>query len=684
MAQRILVLEKDTNFLRELESGFSRYGAAVEVVQDGDASVARAKAQPTALVLLSADAMNAPGEAFLVCKRFKSDDDLSKIPFVIMGGSQHAESFESHKKLKRRADEYVKLPMGFDELVTKLTPLVPLEREASNDGDGMDVDADIDAFADNAFDDLLQEEPKKVSEPPKPAAKAAAAPAAPVAPAAPSAPAINNAAQEQELARLKAQLDQLTARAEGAEKRADTAEKRAEAAEKRPLPTSRASVAPPGAGVSSRDYLEMREQLNRKDKEILGLRDEVTTRDRQLLDASDKSLELERAQANLHDELAASQRQLDEAQGKIKAYETDREAVAKRLEDLKGRLGRAEEKGKKLEDELDTARTQHASESAEVKAAHDKKVSDLENNAASEMARLRAANAMQVSDLETKHANALSSAESKAHDDLAKAESKAREDLASAENRAREELASERSARENEVSALHATHQRATDELKSQHARVLSDQREAAETAHAQAVAEGLAEKTRALEEAANQHASELARKLSDAELAKNAALDGLRKELEARQAAALKETEDKHGKELAILGRKLSEAESKGSLLEERLEETEQAKQELESNLRGKIAALESDLSTRTDERDRAQNELSAARASIASHERTEAQQTARIVELEGALGSSEGRVQRQSAKLASDAELLERVRKALGISIGLLEQQKETALEE
>ncbi|MFT3921966.1 MAG: hypothetical protein QM778_05480 [Myxococcales bacterium] len=653
MAQRILVLEKDTNFLRELESGFSQYGAAVEVVQDGDASFARAKAQPTALVLLSADAMNAPGEAFLVCKRFKSDDDLSKIPFVIMGGSQLSEQFEAHKKLKRRADEYVKLPVAFDDLVSKLTPLVPLERQSAVPStDSIDVDADIDAFADSAFDDLVQSEPKPVAAkaPPAPAP----APAAPPAPAAVAAP-----ANSEELSKLKSQLEQLTARAESAEKRAESAEKKAAESEKRPV---RNSVAPPGAGVSSRDYLEMREQLNRKDKEILALRDEVTTRDRQLLDGSDKALELERAQANLHDELSGTQRQLDEAHAKIKAYETDREAVNKRLEDLKGRLGRAEEKGKKLEDELDTARTSHASETSELKAAHERKVSDLEGSAAAETARLRASHAMQVSDLETKHGDAVSALEAKN----------------------KQELSDERAARADEITGLNANHARATEELKTQHANTLSETRAAADAALARALADAAAEKAGALDEAAAQHATDLARKLGDAETAKNAALEGLRKELEARQAAALKDVEDKHGKELAILGRKLSEAESKGALLGERLEETEQAKQEMEATLRGKIAGLEGDLQGRTEERDRAQNELSAARASIASHERTEAQQTARIVELEGALADSQGQVKRQSDKLASDSELLERVRKALAISVGLLEQQRETALEE
>src|SRR5688500_1912042 len=151
MAQRILVFENDTNFLRELETGFGKYGATIEVVQDPDAALASAKASHPALVLLSVDAMREPGEAFLVCKRFKSDDDLAKVPFVIMGGRHHSESFESHKKLKkRRADEYVELPVGFDTLVGTLKQFVTLEQAAPNgasdDGDlSLDVDADIEA-----------------------------------------------------------------------------------------------------------------------------------------------------------------------------------------------------------------------------------------------------------------------------------------------------------------------------------------------------------------------------------------------------------------------------------------------------------------------------------------------------------------------------------------------------------
>ena len=42
LAQRILVFETDPNFLRELETGFGRYGAEDEVIHDPDAGLDRA------------------------------------------------------------------------------------------------------------------------------------------------------------------------------------------------------------------------------------------------------------------------------------------------------------------------------------------------------------------------------------------------------------------------------------------------------------------------------------------------------------------------------------------------------------------------------------------------------------------------------------------------------------------
>jgi chromosome segregation ATPase/DNA-binding response OmpR family regulator len=729
MAQRILVFEKDTNFLRELQTGFERYGASVEVVQDPDSVVANAKSSSTALVLVSVDAMSAPGEAFLVCKRFKSDDELSRVPFVIMGGPQHADSFGTHRKLKRRADEYVELPIKFDALVGMLKPLVPLQESSTNgaakDDDDMNlnVDADIEAFADSAFDDLVLDE-QKHAEPPKaaepsfvpkaapvpmpPAMTRPAAPASALVPPVPAA-AAPSAAQTEELAKLKKQIDELTQRAKGAEDRAQAnedklkgtedrsksaddrvkaaedrarnaeervkfAEDRAQEAEKRAKEV-RASLVPPSpaTGVSSRDYLDLREQLNRKEKELLSLRDEVTTRDRQLLDASDRALDLERAQAEVQDKLAISERELDDAQARIKSFEVDKEAVGKRLEDLKSRLARADDKGKKLEDELDTIKSSHAREVSELKTGHQARLSEIENAVGAEVARMRADHAMQME-------NATQQAER----ELSEQKSAHANELSATKSAHANELSAIKSAHSNELSSMRAVHTSLLDDERSNFAREKQEMQAGHEAASARARAEAAAEQERVLDQASRAHRAELEQKLADADLARNAALEGQKRELEAKHAGAQKEIEDRHGRELAVLGRKLSEADGKNASLTQKLDETERAKAELESTSRARVAGLEGDLKERTEQRDMAQNELSAARASISQLERTEADNVQRIGRLEAQLSLANDRLRRAEAKIRQDQELLDRVRKALGIGIGLLEQQKQNGLEE
>ncbi len=86
MAQRILVFESNSDFVSELQAGFGKYGAELDVVHSADEGLESAKAIQPDLVLLSVDALPAPGEAFLLCKKFKSDDALKSVPFVIMGG----------------------------------------------------------------------------------------------------------------------------------------------------------------------------------------------------------------------------------------------------------------------------------------------------------------------------------------------------------------------------------------------------------------------------------------------------------------------------------------------------------------------------------------------------------------------------------------------------------------------
>jgi chromosome segregation ATPase len=113
------------------------------------------------------------------------------------------------------------------------------------------------------------------------------------------------------------------------------------------------------------------------------------------------------------------------------------------------------------------------------------------------------------------------------------------------------------------------------------------------------------------------------------------------RDELARRHASELAELGDKHRQELARLGKLLSEAESRHALLEERHEDTESARAAADKRFHAAVQERD-DLLRRT-------TEIS--------------------TELE-----------RAKAKLARDEEILDRVRKAMAIGLGLLEEQKQS----
>lgn len=691
MAQRILVFEKNSDFIDELNSGFGRFGAELDIVTDPDAGLASAKGLTPDLVLLSVDAMAAPGEAFLVCKKFKSDSELKTVPFVIMGGEHHSDAFESHKKLKkRRADEYLQLPIGFDDLLTKVKPLVPLEEQNLTIGEeGENVDDEIDAFADNAFDDLMLEGEESngaaqaaapapaeeieevglddlevdlsdsvvqevdeadfsdITADSEPAEAMVAAPEPVPEPEPEPEPLVEPEVHESQVDELKEQL-------RAAEQRADDAERALKRSER---PRASASLPP---SVSSRDYLELRETLNRKEKELLALKDEITARDKQLLDASDRALELEKANADTQDKMLSIDRELADAQDKIDALEKDKAASGKRIDDLKGRLARSDKKAKKFEEELDVAKSGHAEELSSLRDAHTAKLEEVENEAAATTARLRAEHAAEVESVQEAHGA-----------ELKKAEEAQRQAMKEASD-----------AHGNEVESIKAANAASVQQLEEDHTAALSKQKDGFDADLARARADAAADKEQSLEALAREHTNELDTKTKEAQDAQEKALAGLRTELEKAQADSEKALDAKHTKELAVLGRKLSEAEANSAVLEERIEEGEQAKQDLETKMKGLIAGVEADLATRTEERDIAQNELSSARGRIEALEGSERELNESIAALEARRDGLEAKLDGAKAKIETDAELLERVRKALGIGIGLLDQQKNNSL--
>src|SRR5271167_684556 len=121
---KVLVFESDPSFAGELRTELGHLGATVQVVDDGNVGLQAATADRPDLILLSIELPRMNG--FSVCNKLKKDPQLKDVPLVIMSSESSDETFEQHKKLRTRAEDYVHKPVAFGELLQHIKGFVHL------------------------------------------------------------------------------------------------------------------------------------------------------------------------------------------------------------------------------------------------------------------------------------------------------------------------------------------------------------------------------------------------------------------------------------------------------------------------------------------------------------------------------------------------------------------------------
>src|SRR5690349_24919818 len=125
---KVLVFESDPSFAGELRTELGRLGAAVQVVDDGNVGLQVASSDKPDLILLSIELPRMNG--FSVCNKLKKDPALKDVPLIIMSSDSSDDTFEQHRKLRTRAEDYVHKPIAFGELLEHMRPFVQLENGA--------------------------------------------------------------------------------------------------------------------------------------------------------------------------------------------------------------------------------------------------------------------------------------------------------------------------------------------------------------------------------------------------------------------------------------------------------------------------------------------------------------------------------------------------------------------------
>ncbi|MFO0671698.1 MAG: response regulator [Polyangiaceae bacterium] len=157
MPTKVLVFESDSAFASELRAELGKLGCMTTVVDDGNAGLQAAASDRPDLILLSIELPRMNG--FSVCNKLKKDAALREVPLIIMSSESSEETFEQHKKLRTRAEDYVHKPIAFGELLQHIQPFVNLSAGDLTDGGGIVVDDEV------QIDDSFSQPPPGGSQP---------------------------------------------------------------------------------------------------------------------------------------------------------------------------------------------------------------------------------------------------------------------------------------------------------------------------------------------------------------------------------------------------------------------------------------------------------------------------------------------------------------------------------------
>ncbi len=139
MPHKVLVFESDSAFASELRNELAKLDCNTVIVDDGNVGLQQAAADKPDLILLSIELPRMNG--FSVCNKLKKDANLRDVPLIIMSSESSGETFEQHRKLRTRAEDYVHKPIAFGELLQHIRAFVPLG--GGGDGGGVDIDDEV-------------------------------------------------------------------------------------------------------------------------------------------------------------------------------------------------------------------------------------------------------------------------------------------------------------------------------------------------------------------------------------------------------------------------------------------------------------------------------------------------------------------------------------------------------------
>src|SRR5437868_1212003 len=137
MPKRILLIDPDESFTQGLAAAATAAGFRASTASDSEQGMALARQDNPDLIVVCVEAQ--PTNGYMLCTRLKKDDRLKQIPVILTSANATPDSFEKHKKLKTRAEDYLIKPFDARAMLQMAARLLGIP---APDGDEVMVSMD--------------------------------------------------------------------------------------------------------------------------------------------------------------------------------------------------------------------------------------------------------------------------------------------------------------------------------------------------------------------------------------------------------------------------------------------------------------------------------------------------------------------------------------------------------------
>ena len=169
------------------------------------------------------------------------------------------------------------------------------------------------------------------------------------------------------------------------------------------LPAEGATAPAAGGFSREREFLNLRETINKKEREVLDLRDAVDVKERAILDGEDKLRDIERKLRDLEERRWPPRRSWWRRARRSRRCRHDKERVVEREKQVKARLDDALKTVTRYEEEIEGWKKQHAADTGVLEQSFNRAVQEHQG----ELGRLRNEHAQALETQNEQHSSQL-------------------------------------------------------------------------------------------------------------------------------------------------------------------------------------------------------------------------------------------------------------------------------------